>query len=173
MRNRVLKPLLLVTSFLLPLRAVIGAEADARPAHKTIRAEDGLNIACDVRGKGDTALLFLHGWCGDHEYWKNQVDLFAANYRVIALDQAGHRESGKTRQHWTVSSLAGEVESVAKSLGLTRIILVGQDYLFAPHFFALPSGFFGAASARLGNSQISPFQSTFRLPPTRVMLTPA
>jgi pimeloyl-ACP methyl ester carboxylesterase len=94
---------------------------------KTIRAEDGLSIVCEYRGKGDTALVFLHGWCGDRAYWKNQADLFAANYRVITLDQAGHGESGKERKVWTVNGLAGDVESVVKGLGLKRVILVGHS----------------------------------------------
>jgi pimeloyl-ACP methyl ester carboxylesterase len=106
---------------------VIGAEPDAKPVKKTVRADDGLNIVCEVRGKGDTALVFLHGWCGDREYWKHQVDEFAPDYRVVALDQAGHGESGKDRQVWSVSGLAGDVEAVVKALGLKRVILVGHS----------------------------------------------
>jgi pimeloyl-ACP methyl ester carboxylesterase len=100
---------------------------DTKPATKTVRAEDGLAIVCDVRGKGDTALVFLHGWCGDRAYWKNQVDVFAPDYRVIALDQAGHGESGKDRKVWNVNGLAGDVEAVVKALGLKRAILVGHS----------------------------------------------
>jgi pimeloyl-ACP methyl ester carboxylesterase len=100
---------------------------DAKPAKQTIRADDGLSIACEVRGKGDTALIFLHGWCGDREYWKHQVDVFAADYRVVAIDQAGHGESGKDRKDWSTSGLAGDVAAVVKALGLKRVILVGHS----------------------------------------------
>jgi pimeloyl-ACP methyl ester carboxylesterase len=111
---------------LLSATLVLGGDDD-KPAKKTIRAADGLSIVCEVRGKGDTALVFLHGWCGDREYWKHQVDVFAADYRVVALDQAGHGESGKERKVWNVSSLAGDVEEVCKALGLKRVILVGHS----------------------------------------------
>jgi sigma-B regulation protein RsbQ len=94
---------------------------------KTFRAEDGLEIVGEVRGQGDTALVFLHGWGGDREYWKNQVGVFAADYRVVAIDQAGHGESGKDRQAWTADGLAGDVEAVVKALGLKRVILVGHS----------------------------------------------
>src|SRR5271168_1890459 len=108
--------------------ATAGAgEGDAKLAKKTIRAADGLNIVCEVVGKGDTALVFLHGWCGDRAYWKHQVGAFAADYRVVTLDQAGHGESGKDRKVWSVSGLAGDVESVVKALGLKRVILVGHS----------------------------------------------
>ena len=96
-------------------------------ARLTFRADDGLEIVGEVRGRGDTALVFLHGWGGDREYWKNQVGVFAADYRVVAIDQAGHSESGKGRKAWTADGLAGDVEAVVKSLGLKRVILVGHS----------------------------------------------
>src|SRR6202171_4205323 len=96
-------------------------------ARLTFRADDGLEIVGEVRGQGDTALVFLHGWGGDREYWKNQVGVFAADYRVVAIDQAGHSESGKGRKAWTADSLAGDVEAVVKALGLKRVILVGHS----------------------------------------------
>src|SRR5205085_6966286 len=105
--------------------AAFGNEADAKAVKKTVRAADGLSLVCEVRGQGDTALVFLHGWCGDREYWKHQVDAFAADYRVVTLDQAGHGESGKDRKVWSASGLAGDVGAVVKALGLKRVILVG------------------------------------------------
>jgi pimeloyl-ACP methyl ester carboxylesterase len=114
-------------SCLLLASAVAGGQPDAAPVKKTIRADDGLNLVCEVRGQGDTALVFLHGWCGDREYWKHQVDAFAADYRIVTLDQAGHGESGKDRKVWSVSGLAADVEAVVKALGLKRVILVGHS----------------------------------------------
>jgi pimeloyl-ACP methyl ester carboxylesterase len=107
--------------------AVVGGEPVAKPVKKTIRADDGLNLVCEVRGQGDTALVFLHGWCGDREYWKHQADAFAGDYRVVTIDQAGHGESGKDRKVWSASGLAGDVEAVVKALGLKRVILVGHS----------------------------------------------
>jgi pimeloyl-ACP methyl ester carboxylesterase len=103
--------------------AAVGDE----PVKQTIKAGDGLSIVCDVRGKGETALVFLHGWGGDREYWKNQADAFAADYTVVTIDQAGHGASGKDRKTWTIESLAGDVESVVKELGLKRVILIGHS----------------------------------------------
>ena len=99
----------------------------ADPVTKTVKAADGLSIACDVRGKGDTALVFLHGWGGDREYWKHQADAFAADYTVVTVDQAGHGASGNDRKTWTVEGLAGDVEVVVKELKLKRVILVGHS----------------------------------------------
>ena len=100
---------------------------DTKPVKKTIKAADGVNLVCEVQGKGDTALIFLHGWCGERAYWKHQVDVFAPDYRVVTLDQAGHGESGKDRKSWTIESLAEDVDTVAKELGLKRVILIGHS----------------------------------------------
>ena len=107
----------------------VAATTDKLPpsTRKTISAKDGLSIVCEVAGRGETALIFLHGWCGDREYWKRQVDEFASEYQVVTFDQAGHGASGKDRKEWTVASLAVDVESVVKALDLKRVILVGHS----------------------------------------------
>jgi pimeloyl-ACP methyl ester carboxylesterase len=107
--------------------AVVGGQPADKPVKKTLRADDGLGLVCEIRGQGDTALVFLHGWCGDREYWKNQAEAFAAEYRIVTLDQGGHGESGKDRKVWSASGLAGDVEAVVKGLGLKRVILVGHS----------------------------------------------
>ena len=77
---------------------VRGEEPAVKLVKKTFRAVDGASIIGEVRGKGDTALVFLHGWGGDREYWKNQVAAFAGDYRIVAIDQAGHGESRTDRK---------------------------------------------------------------------------
>jgi pimeloyl-ACP methyl ester carboxylesterase len=88
---------------------------------------DGVRIVYDVRGHGDTTLLFVHCWSCDRTFWRNQADVFADRYRVVTLDLGGHGESGKNRKTWTVLSLAEDVRAVADKLKLKRIILVGHS----------------------------------------------
>lgn len=106
---------------------VCASEPGPKGVKKTIRAADGVHLIADDYGQGDSAIIFLHGWCGDREYWKHQVGPCSADYRVIAMDQAGHGDSGKDRKSWTIDSLAGDVEAVVKQLGLKRVILVGHS----------------------------------------------
>lgn len=116
------------TKFTILLLAFIASPSFAGDVtKKTIRAEDGLPIYCELRGQGDTALVFIHGWCGTHEYWKNQADEFASKYRIVTIDQAGHGQSGKDRKEWKVSDLARDVETVVKELGLKRVFLIGHS----------------------------------------------
>ncbi|MCI0380902.1 MAG: alpha/beta hydrolase [Gemmataceae bacterium] len=124
--NALRTALLAVTCFLFAPVAR-AAQDDAKPMKATVQAPDGLTIAYDVRGKGDTALVFIHGWCCDREYWKHQLDAFAADNRVVAIDVGGHGASGKDRKAWSIAGLAGDVEAVVKKLGLKRVILVGHS----------------------------------------------
>src|SRR5260370_4153827 len=103
------------------------SKGPSKSVKNTFRADDGLEIVGDVRGRGDTALVFWQGWWGAREYWKQQVEVFAADYRVVALDQAGHGELGQARKAGTADGLAGDVEAVVKALGLKRVILVGHS----------------------------------------------
>jgi pimeloyl-ACP methyl ester carboxylesterase len=120
-------PLVSAVACLFLAAAVSGGEPDTRPIKKILRAGDGLGLVGEVRGQGNTALVFLHGSCGDREYWKHQVEVFAAKYRIVAIDQAGHGASGKDRKAWTADALAGDVEAVVKALALQRVILVGHS----------------------------------------------
>src|SRR5689334_9084935 len=99
----------------------------AEPAHASVDSFDGTTLYCEIRGDGDTALLFLHGWCGTHDYWKHQVDLFAKDYKVVTIDQAGHGKSDKDRKDWTIHNLALDVGVVVNMLKLKRVILIGHS----------------------------------------------
>jgi len=117
----------LIACLLLLAPLTLACEGSPKTVQGTARSSDELSIAYDVRGKGDTALVFLHGWCGDRSYWRHQVDAFAGDYKIVAVDLGGHGESGKDRKQWTVQSLAADVEAVVKKLGLKRVILVGHS----------------------------------------------
>jgi pimeloyl-ACP methyl ester carboxylesterase len=117
--------LVLFAVLLLPL--TLTGQGKETPKKGTVRAQDGVSIVYDIRGKGDTTLVFLHGWCGDRSWWNNQLDEFASDYRVVAVDQAGHGESGTNRKNWSVLGLSTDVQTMVKELGLKRVILVGHS----------------------------------------------
>ncbi len=93
----------------------------------SVPSEDGVMIYYDVRGQGDKALVFVHCWSCDRSYWQNQVDEFAKDYRVITLDLAGHGQSGKGRQKWTMDSFGTDVAAVANKLNLQNMVLIGHS----------------------------------------------
>lgn len=115
----------------LALSATAAARA-AEPA--TVEAADGVPIVYEVSGPAEAsgpALVFVHCWACDRTYWREQVDVFAADHRVVTLDLAGHGESGGGRETWTVTGLAGDVQAVVEALAreerLERVILIGHS----------------------------------------------
>ncbi len=120
------------------------AEARPRPrshdaADATVASADGVPIRYHVEGSGEPALVFIHGWSCDRSHWDEQVARFGAERQVIALDLAGHGESGRDRKVWTIESLGGDVRAVVTALDLRRVILIGHS-LGGPVALAAASG---------------------------------
>lgn len=87
----------------------------------------GVNIVYDDSKKGDTTLVFIHGWGINKSYWKNQDTAFAKHFRVVAMDLPGFGESGKNRKTWTVEDYARDVSAVLNGLDLKNVILIGHS----------------------------------------------
>jgi len=86
-----------------------------------------VNIAYDLRGLGDTMIVFVHGWAINKEYWQSQEDFFSKRFTTIALDLGGHGHSGKNRNSWTVHDYANDVIAVIDALKADKVILVGHS----------------------------------------------
>jgi len=93
----------------------------------TAASADGLSIYFTAQGDGQPALVFVHGWSCDGSYWSDQLAHFAKKYRVVAVDLAGHGQSGLERQQWTMAAFAQDVKAVVEKLGLERIVLIGHS----------------------------------------------
>jgi pimeloyl-ACP methyl ester carboxylesterase len=108
-------------------------------ADATIASADGVPIRYHAEGSGEPALVFVHGWSCDRSHWAEQVTRFSADREVIALDLAGHGDSGRDRKDWTIESLGGDVRAVVAALGLRRVILIGHS-MGGPVALAAASG---------------------------------
>lgn len=87
---------------------------------------DSIQIHYRAAGESGMALLFVHGLGCDSEFWSGQMEHFRARYRCIAIDLAGHGESGDAREDWTIDAFAGDVVAVARDVG-RPLILVGNS----------------------------------------------
>jgi pimeloyl-ACP methyl ester carboxylesterase len=92
-----------------------------------VKSFDGIEIAYMARGAGEVALVFIHGGFADKSFWKNQVELFAKKYRVIALDLGGHGESGKNRTKWGLGSFGEDVRAVVEKEKVKKVVLIGNS----------------------------------------------
>ena len=88
---------------------------------------DGVPIAFQVQGKGSPALVFIHGWSCDKSYWEAQVAHFSKKHNVVAVDLAGHGESGLGRETYTMAAFGEDVAAVVEKLGLDKVVLIGHS----------------------------------------------
>ena len=88
---------------------------------------DGVPIVHEARGADDMALVFVYGWKCDRFCWADQLQRFASEHRVVAVDLAGHVTSGLDRRDWTIEAFGGDVAAVVEKLGLSRVVLVGHS----------------------------------------------
>ena len=92
------------------------------------KSSDGEQISYNVYGKGDTALLFVHGWSCDSRYWREQVPHFAEEYCVITMDLAGHGNSGQHRKVYSLDGFAQDVKAVIEAVNPKKVILIGHSF---------------------------------------------
>ncbi|OFY17038.1 MAG: hypothetical protein A2X11_01555 [Bacteroidetes bacterium GWE2_42_24] len=105
---------------------MIQAQKRTETKQITIR-EKKVVISYIQQGQGDTALLFLHGWCIDGKYWKNQVDYFSKNYNVFAIDLPGFGKSAAERTNWTIEEYANDIIAFIDTMNLKHVVIIGHS----------------------------------------------
>jgi pimeloyl-ACP methyl ester carboxylesterase len=74
--------------------------------------------------EGAQTLLLLHGFTGHARSWDTLARAMNDRYRVIALDQRGHGESGWAPEY-SVESMVSDVDAFVRALSLQRFVLLG------------------------------------------------
>jgi pimeloyl-ACP methyl ester carboxylesterase len=110
------------------LSSVSKAQTQERMTAKQVTIRDKrVEINYFQRGQGDTALLFLHGWCIDGMYWKSQVDYFSKAYNVFAIDLPGFGKSKAERTNWTIEEYANDITAFIDTMNLKKVVIIGHS----------------------------------------------
>ncbi|MGZ5454275.1 MAG: alpha/beta fold hydrolase [Candidatus Aminicenantales bacterium] len=94
---------------------------------KTCRSADGVEIVYSVAGTGEPALVFVHGGLANRGFWDGQLQAFGPRYRTIALDLAGHGESGGNRTTWGMPEFGADVKAVIDAEKAKKVIIFGNS----------------------------------------------
>ena len=92
-----------------------------------VTSADGVHIEYHVYGSGEPAVVLVHGWSCDGNYWNAQLKDLKAKYTVVTVDLAGHGASGRNRTDWSIGNFGEDVASVARQLQNVKIVLVGHS----------------------------------------------
>jgi pimeloyl-ACP methyl ester carboxylesterase len=78
------------------------------------------------RGKGDSAVVFVHGWTCNADFWKSQMADFPS-LRLIAIDLAGHGHSDKPKVAYTMDYFARSIDAALTDAKVKHAVLVGHS----------------------------------------------
>jgi pimeloyl-ACP methyl ester carboxylesterase len=90
-------------------------------------AADGVHVQYRVYGKGEPALIFIHGWSCDSNYWREQIPAFRQKYTVVTVDLAGHGGTDGNRSEWSIAKFGQDVATAAAAMPNQQIVLVGHS----------------------------------------------
>jgi pimeloyl-ACP methyl ester carboxylesterase len=97
------------------------------PGPRLVMSPDNVHIEYQVFGQGDTAVILIHGWACDANYWNMQFDALRPHYTVVAVNLAGHGGSSANRSDWSIANYAADVAAVAREIPNAHIALVGHS----------------------------------------------
>jgi len=98
-----------------------------QPQVKKAKSFDNVEIVYSVQGEKEPALVFIHGGFADRSFWKNQFAFFSDNHKVVAVDLAGHGDSGENRTEWGILPFAKDIEAVIKNEKINKAVLIGNS----------------------------------------------
>jgi pimeloyl-ACP methyl ester carboxylesterase len=113
-----------------PPPAPATANDKAEPAEGAPRiaiSPDGIHVQYHVYGQGEPALVFIHGWSCDSNYWREQVGAFKRKYTVVTVDLAGHGGTDANRADWGMERFGQDVATALAAVPNRQFILVGHS----------------------------------------------
>lgn len=87
---------------------------------------DGSRVHYESYGKGEEALVFIHGWTCDSTFWRGQAPVYEKR-RALLIDLPGHGSSDKPEVSYTQERFARAVEAVMRDAHVERGILIGHS----------------------------------------------
>ena len=78
-------------------------------------------------GKGDEALVLIHGWTQSADAWRDNVADLSKRNRVIVLELPGHGQSDKPQTTYSMDYFARAVDAVMRDAKVKRAVLVGHS----------------------------------------------
>ena len=117
-----MKTIVLLITLLLFSSVAFATDGDSQYAKL-----DGAKIHYKSYGKGKDALVLIHGWACNLDYWRDQIPELSKRNRVIALDLPGHGQSDKPEIKYTMDLFANAVDAVMRDAKVDHAVLVGHS----------------------------------------------
>lgn len=103
------------------------SQAKETPPQDRFARLDTIRVHYQNYGEGKEAVVFIHGWTCNLNFWKANVPAFINQSRVIAIDLPGHGESDKPQITYSMDLFARAVDAVLQDAKVERATLVGHS----------------------------------------------
>ncbi len=87
---------------------------------------DGSAVHYESYGKGQEAVVFIHGWTCDLTFWRGQAPLYEKR-RALLIDLPGHGQSEAPKTDYTMEGFARAIDAVMRDAGVSKGVLVGHS----------------------------------------------
>jgi pimeloyl-ACP methyl ester carboxylesterase len=88
---------------------------------------DDLRLYYEQAGRGNPPLVFVHGWCCDHSFFKPQFEHFQSSHAVTTFDLRGCGGSDRTEGGYDLPSLADDLAWLCAEIGISRPVVIGHS----------------------------------------------
>ena len=90
---------------------------------------NGIRLHYVTQGEGPL-MLFLHGFPEFWYSWRHQINEFAKDHTVVAIDMRGYNKSDKPKEKsaYVMTEFIKDVDGVIDALGYEQCVLVAHDW---------------------------------------------
>src|SRR5690349_14640303 len=89
---------------------------------------DQIKVHYTNYGKGEIALVFVHGWACDETVWSEQAPALAEKIRVITVDLPGHGQSDKPKTiEYDKDLYTKAIDGVINDAGVKSAVVVAHS----------------------------------------------
>jgi alpha-beta hydrolase superfamily lysophospholipase len=99
-----------------PAPATAAKAGPAEGAPRIAIAPDGVHVQYRVYGSGEPALVLIHGWSCDSNYWREQIPALKQKYTIVTVDLAGHGGTNGARSDWTMARFGQDVATALSAV---------------------------------------------------------
>src|SRR5262245_34196219 len=99
---------------------------DAKPEDRFAKL-DSIRLHYQNYGQGQEAIVMIHGWSCNLNFWKANAPVLAGHTRVLAVDLPGHGQSDKPQTTYSMDLFARAIDAVLQDAKVERATLVGHS----------------------------------------------
>jgi pimeloyl-ACP methyl ester carboxylesterase len=103
------------------------SQAKETPSQDHFAKLDAMRVHYQNYGEGKEAIVFIHGWSCNLNFWKANIPAFTRQSRVIAIDLPGHGESDKPQVTYSMDLFARAIDAVLQDAKVERVTLIGHS----------------------------------------------